>query len=325
MDEILAFADIGEFIDQPVKTYSSGMTMRLAFSVQTAVDPSILIVDEALSVGDELFQRKCFNRIEKLREGGTTVLFVSHDAGSVIRLCSRAILLRQSRVFIQGKPKAVVTIYQKSLLDSKVDDQALLTEFNELENRVTRVDQNAAEPPKSAAPNGSGLPDEDLAFLAPSLLDHKPLEYSNNGALISEVRIETLTGRHVNCIQHGREYKYAYTVQFTKPAENIIFGSLMKMMNGFEIGGMISQPLNQSTLVVKPGEIYHIAFKFKCLITPGTYTFNAGVVGNIEGQEQYLARSIDVLLFKVNPEKQLFHTGHINFQTGMSVLKVKSS
>src|SRR3569623_770908 len=103
MDEILAFADIGDFIDQPVKTYSSGMTMRLAFSVQTAVDPAILIVDEALSVGDELFQRKCFNRIEKLREGGTTVLVVSHDASSVIRLCSRALLLRKGCIFVQGK------------------------------------------------------------------------------------------------------------------------------------------------------------------------------------------------------------------------------
>src|SRR3546814_8970771 len=95
-DEIVAFADIGEFLDRPVKTYSSGMFARLAFSVAIHVNPDVLIIDEALSVGDEAFQRKCFARIERLRSKGVTILFVSHSASAVLELGDRAILDRKS-------------------------------------------------------------------------------------------------------------------------------------------------------------------------------------------------------------------------------------
>lgn len=114
-DEIARFADIGIFIDQPVKTYSSGMYVRLAFAVAISVDPDILVVDEALAVGDEAFQRKCFARIEQIRERGGTILFVSHAAQTVVQLCDRAILLDRGEVLLDGKPKIVVNQYQRFL------------------------------------------------------------------------------------------------------------------------------------------------------------------------------------------------------------------
>src|SRR6185312_15475254 len=114
-DEILEFSGIGQFIDQPVKTYSSGMYVRLAFAVAINVSPDILVVDEALAVGDEAFQRKCLARIEAIRDAGATVLFVSHSAGTVVELCDRAILLDQGEMLMQGTPKEVVTTYQKLL------------------------------------------------------------------------------------------------------------------------------------------------------------------------------------------------------------------
>lgn len=107
-DAIAAFADIGPFIDQPVKTYSSGMVVRLAFSVAINVEPDILVVDEALAVGDELFQRKCFSRIEALKAGGTTVLFVSHSGSTVVELCDRAILLEGGELLAMGSPRHIV-------------------------------------------------------------------------------------------------------------------------------------------------------------------------------------------------------------------------
>lgn len=112
-DEIVAFADIGEFIDQPVKTYSSGMMMRLAFAVNTCVDPDILIVDEALSVGDAPFQAKCFRRLRQLTDRGVSLLFVSHDLGTVRSICSRALWLKNGRAEMWGEAKAVAKMYER--------------------------------------------------------------------------------------------------------------------------------------------------------------------------------------------------------------------
>jgi lipopolysaccharide transport system ATP-binding protein len=108
--DIVDFADIGLFIEQPVKTYSSGMLVRLAFAVAINVDPEILIVDEALSVGDELFQRKCFARIEAIKNKGATILFVSHSGSTIVELCDSAILLDSGEVLASGAPKDIVAI-----------------------------------------------------------------------------------------------------------------------------------------------------------------------------------------------------------------------
>jgi len=112
-DDIAEFADIGEFIERPVKTYSSGMMVRLAFAVQATIEPDILIVDEALAVGDEKFQRKCFARLEALKNNGTSILFVSHSGPQIVELCDRAILLEQGRRLMCAKPMQVVRAYQK--------------------------------------------------------------------------------------------------------------------------------------------------------------------------------------------------------------------
>ena len=117
--EIAAFAEIGEFIDLPIKTYSSGMLVRLAFSVQVQIEPDILIVDEALAVGDVLFQKRCFQRIESLRSRGTSLLFVSHDEESVRTLTDRAILLRSGRIAAEGAPSDVLLEYRRQLHDDE--------------------------------------------------------------------------------------------------------------------------------------------------------------------------------------------------------------
>lgn len=144
-DEIASFADIGEFMDQPVKIYSSGMMMRLAFAVQTAVDPTILIVDEALSVGDMFFQAKCMARINKLVDSGVALLFVSHDVGVVTQLCRRAILLQDGRVSAIGMAKSVVDEYMKLELEERnLASRALLQSRNtgKPELRTTETDED---------------------------------------------------------------------------------------------------------------------------------------------------------------------------------------
>ena len=115
LENILSFADIGDFINQPVKSYSSGMQIRLAFSIAINVKPEILIVDEALAVGDERFQRKCYSKIESLRENGATIMFVSHSASAIVDLCDRAIMMSSGEVIADGEPKKIIHYYQKLL------------------------------------------------------------------------------------------------------------------------------------------------------------------------------------------------------------------
>src|SRR6266550_580895 len=117
LPEIKRFAEIGDFIHQPVKTYSSGMYVRLAFATAVATEPQILIIDEALSVGDAVFQHRCLRRIKELQHGGTTILFVSHDASAVKALCSRAILLNGGRIDTDGKPGDVLNRYQGLIME----------------------------------------------------------------------------------------------------------------------------------------------------------------------------------------------------------------
>ena len=121
-DDIVEFADIGEYLDQPVKTYSSGMYMRLAFAVAINSNPDILIVDEALSVGDEAFQRRCFSRLLRIKDEGGTILFVSHSASLVVELCDRAVLLDRGELLLSGRPRMVVSKYHKLMYAS--DDRA---------------------------------------------------------------------------------------------------------------------------------------------------------------------------------------------------------
>ena len=123
LEEIISFADIGEFINQPVKTYSSGMFVRLAFAVAINIDPEILIVDEALSVGDVFFQAKCYHKFEEFKKQGKTILFVSHDLGSVAKYCDRVVLLNKGVKNCEGEPKEVIDIYKQILVTVPAAEQ----------------------------------------------------------------------------------------------------------------------------------------------------------------------------------------------------------
>jgi len=168
IDEIVDFADIGEFIDQPVKTYSSGMYVRLAFAVQVCANPEILIVDEALSVGDVFFQQKCFKRVRKVLESGTTLLFVSHDTAAVQNLCSHSILLHQGKDIFQGPPEeAVSRYYSLSRTSSNVAPEICQLKKQTADTRGQEELLNAYDIKKEArSEHGAGdLVIEKVAFL----------------------------------------------------------------------------------------------------------------------------------------------------------------
>lgn len=313
-EDIAAFADIGDFIEQPVKTYSSGMMVRLAFAVAINVDPDILIVDEALSVGDELFQRKCFSRIEAIRASGATILFVSHSGAQIVELCDRAVLMDAGEKLAVGVPKQIVGRYQKLLYapaDTHVAIREQIRRMDADERAQTTTGDMSAHKHESAH-----VPEQEpLESLDPHLKPSSTIEYESHGAYIEAPIVLTLGGRQVNSLVRGSTYIYTYTVRFTKSASNVRFGMLIKTVSGMELGGGITANSPRGSLAyVEAGAIYLVKFRFRCALNPGVYFLNAGVLGDMNGNQTYLHRLIDIAMFRVFPDSESLATGTVDFE-----------
>ncbi len=282
---ITDFAELGEHINHPVKTYSSGMVMRLAFSVAINIRPDIFVIDEALAVGDELFQRKCFARLEALKQNGTTILFVSHSAAAVIELCDRAILLDKGKIINQGKPGVIITAYQE-LLYGKA----------------------SASSSKQASKTLLQASDYEKGLIAKNTLS-----YQCNGARISQPHLKNAQGQRVNRLYKGQQYQFCYQVDFDRSAADIRFAMLIKTTTGTELGGGLIRPHYK----VKTPGTQQIKLNFSCRLNPGIYYLNAGVVANIEGNDEYLHRLLDATVFRVSAETPSSATCLIDFDIEM--------
>lgn len=331
-DDIAAFADIGEFIEQPVKSYSSGMYVRLAFSVAIHVTPDILVVDEALAVGDEAFQRKCFARIEKIRREGATVLFVSHSAGTVLELCNRAILLDRGEMLYSGSPKRTISHYQKMLYAPPERVLAIREEIRESTVDVLPASamsgavniESPSVPDAAVAESRAFNPPEsvstsDQAWHDEHLLPQSTLRYVRSGAEIKNAHLQTISGERVNVLRPGEEYLYVYDVDFDRTAAGVQFGMLIKTVSGIELGGGVSAPTHAAVEIVEAGERRRAKFRFRCLLAPGTYFLNAGVRGRIEQEDTFLDRVVDIAMFRVAPDTDRIATGMVDFDIRSSV------
>jgi lipopolysaccharide transport system ATP-binding protein len=300
---ILEFADIGAFIDQPIKTYSSGMLVRLAFAVHTAIEPEILIIDEALSVGDETFRRKCFARLDELRDKGTTILFVSHDLNSVVNLTQRALFLHEGELVMEGKPQDVVQQYQRYCHSNKEDATAFVRALKS--GKTTRA--IGIENTKKEA-------DPKEEQYDPYLVSKSRLEYPPRGGRIQNLELLDTGGNKANLLRRGNKYAFSYRVAFDEKAEDVTFAMLIKTMKGQELGGSRTLPWDQFIPVVEAGQEYRIRFVFSALLTPGVYFLNAGVEGKVDGKRAYVHRIMDAVAFRVVSEKDHFPTGIVDFR-----------
>ena len=314
-DEITAFADIGPFIDQPVKTYSSGMMVRLAFAVSINMNPQILVVDEALSVGDELFQRKCFARIEAIKKKGTTILFVSHSGGAVVELCDRAILLDRGELLISGSPKSVVGRYQKLIYAPEEKQETIRRSIIEsiVVTSVSPIEQKKS-PEGHLATQKSFDQDEDEEFFDPYLKPESTISYESHGALIEDPHVENTAGKRVNCLVRGRTYRYVYNASFTRNTDSVRFGMLIKTLSGVELGGASSANGSRDAIpYVIAKTIFRVEFSFHCSLNPGTYFLNAGILGVQNAEEKFLHRVLDACMLRVQPKEDNLATGIVNF------------
>ena len=302
-ERIERFADIGAFIDQPVRTYSSGMLVRLAFAVAINTDPDIIIIDEALAVGDEAFQRKCFSRIEELKASGATILFVSHAAASVINLCDRAVLLDDGELLLDGTPKDVIGRYQRLLHAAPEDRQRIRDEVRASAEPAAHAFAGnhtpAAEPGEVSTVGPWPVALEER--LDTALVPESTVEYLPSGARISDPHVVNADGERVNVLLPGRPYAFRYRARFLEAAGSVEFNMSIKSVDGIVLFGMSSHGRGGFVPYVEQGREVDVEFRFASLFQPGTY-FNAGCQGIREstGERDFLHRILDAACFRID-------------------------
>lgn len=301
-DSITAFADIGKFIEQPVKTYSSGMVVRLAFAVAVSVTPEILIIDEALAVGDIYFQQKCFERIRELKDFGTTLLFVSHDSTSVCRLCNRAILLESGKLVFDAKPKQVVDLYEAKLLQKKtIRPEAIEVKMVSNISKKSNINKQSS---------GNEI---------------NNVEIESSEVAIKFVKLLDELDREVASIVSGEFLQLLIGVLFTKPFEDPHIGFRIRSQTGEVIFATNTYCMGKKVESVSAGELLKVNFKFDVPLREGEYTITVGIAesGFGEGQfKQMLAWKHDVALFKVlKNQESIIWAGIVNLEPSVSILR----
>lgn len=312
-EEIADFAELGPYLEEPVRHYSTGMFVRLAFAVAVCATPEILVVDEALAVGDEAFQRRCFARIERMKQEGATLLFVSHAASAVLELCDRALLLDAGEALVEGAPRDVLARYHRLLYAPPARRAAVREEIVQQARAVAAGAPLVAPPGSIGEAPGRVKPEPLEAERFDAGLESKSrVDYAPRGAHIEDVRIETRDGRRVNVLHRGATYHYVYRVRFERPAMGVRFGMMIKNLVGSELGGVADAPADGVGRTAGAGDCVDVRLPFCARLLPGTYFANAGVVALDAGDEIFLHRILDVLAFRVAPEAGLRATGTLD-------------
>lgn len=326
-DAIASFADIGTFIDQPVKTYSSGMMLRLAFAVQTAVEPDLLIVDEALSVGDARFQKKCFTRLEQLRQKGTTILFVSHDTGTVVQFCSQALVLENGQVFTSGTPQIVARRYHRLLFEGTTDQEkegsdsrfASKPSASILDPGLMNHEAKLVIEPSKSAPSAN-LVDSRAPALSDEAGSSREVRYGSREAEIIEIGLRDSDGVNTRLIEVHSLYEFYFAVRFNVDIETSVgYGFIVNNSRGVEIFATKAE-LHGTALPPSPaGSTYECSFIASIPLVPGTYFLSAAIA--YEGEQrsgQFLDCRFDALEFQIVGQTRAFATCLVDLDVKLS-------
>ena len=321
---IVAYSGIEEFIDRPVRTYSSGMTLRLAFAVCVHVDADILIIDEALAVGDARFQFKCHATLDQLQKEGRTIIFVSHDTNSVKRMCRTALLLERGEVLLQGSPNEVTNIYTKLITSPhgveaiRGDLAALREQWTEDGERLTVDGSSSLQPPASSLPSApSRLPPPGSLSPAPAehLLaeerSHQQIsdkEYAYGGELgrITAVQLTDAADQPRLTFPSGSAIRIRMTCAALSAIADPIYALTLKDVRGQEIFGTNTYFQNQTPPALAAGARTQAVFDLQLNVLPGVYFISLGWVRLEHSEVQVIHRRYDVLRFDVLPKDRSF-------------------
>jgi teichoic acid transport system ATP-binding protein len=289
MQDILDFADIGDYVYQPVKTYSSGMFVRLAFSVAINIDPEILIVDEALSVGDVFFQAKCYHKFEEFKQMGKTIIIVSHDLSSIAKYCDRVILLNKGIKLGEGQPKEMIDDFKRVLVGQYElptgKGQGSLANDEDIKEAVEKK-AAAQKQARNESVGGSNT-----------------LEYGTKDADIEEIYLTDENNVRTNSILKGSEFSIHMRVRFSKDLPAPIFAFTIKNPKGTEITG--TNTMFEKTFLdpVKAGDVKAVTFTQKMTLQGGEYLISFGVTGYEGDNFQVYHRLYDAIDVMVVSDK----------------------
>jgi lipopolysaccharide transport system ATP-binding protein len=314
LDELFQFADIGEFIDHPVSTYSSGMYVRLAFATAVSSDPDILIVDEALAVGDIRFQRKCYRRFQEMQASGKTILFVSHSVELIQNHCSRAIFLNLGHIEAIGEPKVVIQAYLEHLFGSEIQ-QSREVDNSEVARAVDHTDTATSS---SRVVSGSSGLDQDHCTQRRS---YNPNEYrwGDRRAVIIDYQLRSNSGNDQVVFESGEQLELMVHVRFFEELTDLIYGCTVKTVDGQTVYGTNTR---QRALDVSHGEAgatVVIRFQFDLNVVPGEYFISLGVaLDDPERDNIAIDRRYDLIHLTVRGDYSGFGLAQMN----MSITEV---
>lgn len=300
LQDILDFADIGDFVNQPVKTYSSGMFVRLAFAVAINIEPEILIVDEALSVGDVFFQAKCYRKFEEFKEMGKTILFVSHDLSSIGKYCDRVVLLNKGKKLAEGDAKEMVNLYRRVLVNQYEEPE----EIQEEESTNSISEQEKEEKREEKVEKVFNQPQQEDLMKAQLNLNPEVLEYGSKLAEIEDFSIRDDTGMITNVIEKGKIFSVDMKIRFQEDISEPIFAFTLKDLKGTEITGTNTMYENIPVAPQKKGDVRHITFTQKMPLEAGEYMLCLGCTGYHQGEFTVFHRLYDVCNLTVITDKK---------------------
>ena len=299
--EIIDFADIGEHLYQPVKTYSSGMFARLAFSCAINVDPEILIVDEVLSVGDMAFQLKCFKKFDQFKKKGKTILFVTHSITDVLKNCTRAIIINSGKKIFDGEVKEGVERYKKIIVG--LDDS--LNKKEKIANNFKK--EKDGETWKSHFNQNNNI-----------------IEYGNGQAEVIDYGIFDEKGNYLQSIDNKKDVVLKSKVKFNEDINEPIFTMTLKDFNGLEICGTNTLIEKIATGSYKKGDIVEVEFKTRLSVAPNKYTLSFSCTHfKPNGELEVLSRKYDALLVEVISSKE--YVGVLSLDTDIKITKEENN
>ena len=340
MDEklpaILEFADIGDFVYQPVKSYSSGMFVRLAFALYISIDPEVLIVDEALSVGDVFFQAKCYHRMDELKRKGTTILMVTHDLGSVMKYCDRVVLFHKGEKVGEGLPGQMVDKYKKILAGKDPHAEQFMEEQNFLGNvdgeaigtisvagtneqdastgnagttgaedkAGTAGTANTADTAEPISPKSGQSSQKPVGFMKDHLtLNPSSQQYGNGKAEILDFGVLDKDGRPSNVLLKGEEFSIKERIVFHDDIAAPIFTFTIKDKRGMDLSGTNTLFEGKEIPAVKKGDEYYCTFTQRMNLQGGEYLLSISCTGFEEGEHTVYDRKYDITSITVLSNK----------------------
>jgi len=287
LEAILEFADIGEFVNQKVKTYSSGMFVRLAFALAINIDPEILVVDEALSVGDVFFQNKCYHKFEEFKKNGKTILFVSHDLSSISKYCDRVILLNQGEKMAEGQPKEIIDMYKKVLVNQTSSAMSGSEKVDENGRLISSLNRNV----------------KDGLWKSYMTLNPSNDTYGSGLAEIEDFCLIDNSGNISNTVIKGDSYSVKVKAVFHASISEPILAVSVKNRMGVEITGTNTMFEKLSTGECRDGDEIVAVFSQKMMLQGGDYLISLGLVGYREGNFTVYHRLYDIFNVQVISSK----------------------